>query len=95
MTRRQSEAISTEVSIAQDFASRSLREKHELLVSKILVIFSCFSQIKTEGSWLDAPVSVKYISKQTLKYVAYSFARAEMTMKRIVAVKSEEVWRWS
>ena len=95
MTRRQSEAISTEVSIAWDFASRSLREKHELMVSKILVIFSCFSQIKTEGSWLDAPVSVKYISKQTLKYVAYSFARAEMTMKRIVAVKSEEVWRWS
>ena len=91
MTRRQSEAISTEVSIARDFASRSLREKHELLVSKILVIFSCFSQIKTEGSWLDAPVSVKYISKQTLKYVA----RTEMTMKRIVAVKSEEVWRWS
>ena len=44
---------------------------------------------------MDAPVSVKYISKQTLKYVAYSFARAEMTMKRIVAVKSEEVWRWS
>ena len=40
---------------------------------------------------MDAPVSVKYISKQTLKYVA----RTEMTMKRIVAVKSEEVWRWS
>ena len=64
------------------------------------IIFSCFtvrklSQIKTEGSWLDAPVSVKYISKQTLKYVANSFARTEMTMKRIVAVKSEEVWRWS
>ena len=38
---------------------------------------------------------VKYISKQTLKYVANSFARTEMTMKRIVAVKSEEVWRWS
>ena len=59
MTRRQSEAISTEVSIARDFASRSLREKHELSVSKILVriIFSCFtvrklSQIKTEGNWL-------------------------------------------
>ena len=63
MTRRQSEAISTEVSIAWDFASRSLREKHELSVSKILVriIFSCFtvrklSQIKMWPIYLQGQI---------------------------------------
>ena len=94
MTRRQSEAILTEVSIARDFASRSLREKHELLDSRENIFFLLHRQ-KTLSDQNGRQLVVKYISKQTLKYVANSFARTEMTMKRIVAVKSEEVWRWS